>query len=67
MDETTTTVGASVGWSQVGFGYLHVFPFSARPGTPAARMPQLEKAVIKARAAGLRDKGQARLDRNNFV
>ena len=42
--------------------YLHVFPFSPRPGTPAARMPQLEKAVIKARAAGLRDKGQARLD-----
>jgi len=45
-----------------GLTYLHVFPFSARPGTPAARMPQLEKAVIKARAAGLRDKGQARLD-----
>jgi len=45
-----------------GLTYLHVFPFSPRPGTPAARMPQLDKAVIKARAAMLRDKGQARLD-----
>jgi len=36
--------------------YLHVFPYSPRPGTPAARMPQLEKAEIKARAARLRDK-----------
>tara|TARA_R110000744_G_scaffold1843_3_gene6733 strand:- start:53357 stop:54691 length:1335 start_codon:yes stop_codon:yes gene_type:complete len=36
--------------------YLHVFPYSPRPGTPAARMPQLEKSVIKARAARLRDK-----------
>ena len=32
----------------------HVFPFSARPGTPAARMPQVPHAVIKARAAALR-------------
>ena len=45
-----------------GLTYLHVFPFSPRPGTPAARMPQLEKSVIKARAARLRDKGQSRLD-----
>ena len=45
-----------------GLTYLHVFPFSARPGTPAARMPQLEKAVVKERAARLRQKGQARLD-----
>jgi len=45
-----------------GLTYLHVFPFSPRPGTPAARMPQLDKAVIKARAAMLRDKGQAQLD-----
>tara|TARA_R110000868_G_scaffold53928_1_gene169137 strand:- start:21879 stop:23213 length:1335 start_codon:yes stop_codon:yes gene_type:complete len=36
--------------------YLHVFPYSPRPGTPAARMPQLDKAEIKARAARLRDK-----------
>lgn len=32
----------------------HVFPYSPRPNTPAARMPQLDKAVIKARAADLR-------------
>jgi threonylcarbamoyladenosine tRNA methylthiotransferase MtaB len=41
--------------------YLHVFPFSPRPGTPAARMPQLEQGVIKRRAALLREKGEARL------
>ena len=45
-----------------GLTYLHVFPFSPRPGTPAARMPQLEKQVIKERAARLRQKGEARLD-----
>ncbi|HEX2802974.1 MAG TPA: MiaB/RimO family radical SAM methylthiotransferase [Sphingomicrobium sp.] len=32
----------------------HVFPFSPRPGTPAARMPQLDRQVVKARAARLR-------------
>ncbi len=45
-----------------GLTYLHVFPFSPRPGTPAARMPQLEKHVVKDRAAQLRAKGQQRLD-----
>jgi len=45
-----------------GLTYLHVFPFSARPGTPAERMPQLEKSIIKERAALLRQKGEARLD-----
>ncbi|MCL6251269.1 MiaB/RimO family radical SAM methylthiotransferase [Altererythrobacter sp. KTW20L] len=34
--------------------HLHVFPYSPRPGTPAARMPQVDKATIKARAADLR-------------
>ncbi len=33
----------------------HVFPFSARPGTAAARMPQLERETVKARAARLRE------------
>ena len=33
----------------------HVFPFSPRPGTPAARMPQLPREVVKARAARLRE------------
>lgn len=37
--------------------WLHVFPFSPRPGTPAARMPQLNGATIKARAAQLRAAG----------
>jgi threonylcarbamoyladenosine tRNA methylthiotransferase MtaB len=39
--------------------HLHVFPFSPRKGTPAARMPQLPKPVIKERAARLREKGGA--------
>lgn len=43
--------------------YLHVFPFSPRPGTPAARMPQVERAAIKERAARLRAKGDACLHR----
>lgn len=37
--------------------YLHVFPYSPRPGTPAARMPQVDKAVAKARAGRLRELG----------
>ncbi|MDG1183556.1 MAG: tRNA (N(6)-L-threonylcarbamoyladenosine(37)-C(2))-methylthiotransferase MtaB [Tateyamaria sp.] len=37
--------------------WLHVFPYSPRPGTPAARMPQLDGSTIKARAARLRDAG----------
>jgi threonylcarbamoyladenosine tRNA methylthiotransferase MtaB len=40
---------------------LHVFPFSARPGTPAARMPQLDARLIKERAARLRARGEAAL------
>ncbi|WP_018183002.1 tRNA (N(6)-L-threonylcarbamoyladenosine(37)-C(2))-methylthiotransferase MtaB [Kaistia granuli] len=44
-----------------GLTHLHVFPFSPRPGTPAARMPQLDSATIKARAARLREKGRATL------
>jgi threonylcarbamoyladenosine tRNA methylthiotransferase MtaB len=47
---------------ECGLTYLHVFPFSARPGTPAARMPQLDKAIIKDRAGRLREKGRERLD-----
>jgi threonylcarbamoyladenosine tRNA methylthiotransferase MtaB len=42
-----------------GFAYLHVFPFSARNGTPAARMPQVPKPAAKERAAMLRLKGAA--------
>jgi threonylcarbamoyladenosine tRNA methylthiotransferase MtaB len=38
----------------------HVFPFSARPNTPAARMPQLEREIVKARAARLREAAASR-------
>lgn len=38
--------------------FLHAFPYSPRPGTPAARMPQLDKSLIKERAARLRAAGQ---------
>ncbi|MBX6328019.1 MAG: tRNA (N(6)-L-threonylcarbamoyladenosine(37)-C(2))-methylthiotransferase MtaB [Pseudolabrys sp.] len=44
-----------------GLTQLHVFPFSPRPGTPAARMPQLDRSVIKERARRLREKGEAAL------
>jgi threonylcarbamoyladenosine tRNA methylthiotransferase MtaB len=44
-----------------GLTFLHVFPFSPRPGTPAARMPAVEGAVVKRRAALLRAKGAERL------
>jgi threonylcarbamoyladenosine tRNA methylthiotransferase MtaB len=42
-----------------GLAFLHVFPFSSRAGTPAARMPQLPRPIVKERAQRLRDKGQA--------
>ena len=44
--------------AECGIANLHVFPYSPRPGTPAARMPQLDRAVIKARAARLREFGR---------
>jgi threonylcarbamoyladenosine tRNA methylthiotransferase MtaB len=43
--------------------YLHVFPFSPRPGTPAALMPQLPRALVRERAARLRAAGEAGLSR----
>ena len=46
-----------------GISFLHVFPFSARPGTPAARMPQLDRVIVKERAQRLREKGEAALRR----
>ena len=39
--------------------FLHVFPYSERPGTPAARMPAVPKPERRARAARLREAGQA--------
>jgi len=47
-----------------GLTHLHVFPFSPRPGTPAARMPQLRRAVIKERAMRLRERGAEALVRH---
>jgi threonylcarbamoyladenosine tRNA methylthiotransferase MtaB len=44
-----------------GLTFLHVFPFSPRPGTPAARMPQVRREVAKERARRLRQKGEAAL------
>jgi len=46
-----------------GLTYLHVFPYSARKGTPAAKMPQVPGPVRKERAARLRAAGEAALDR----
>ena len=45
--------------AECGLTWLHVFPYSPRPGTPAARMPQVAGAAIKDRAARLRDIGAA--------
>jgi threonylcarbamoyladenosine tRNA methylthiotransferase MtaB len=47
-----------------GLTHLHVFPFSPRPGTPAARMPQTAREVVKDRARRLREKGAAALSRH---
>ena len=46
---------------ECGLTFLHVFPFSPRKGTPAARMPQVERGEIKARAQRLREKGDRAL------
>ena len=47
-----------------GLTHLHVFPFSARAGTPAARMPQVRREIVKERARRLRAKGEAALRRH---
>lgn len=57
--ETEEMFGNAVGLAeQAAIAHLHVFPYSPRPGTPAARMPQLDRALIKERAARLREAGQ---------
>lgn len=48
---------------ECGLTFLHVFPYSPRPGTPAARMPQVAGGAIKARAKQLRAAGEAALRR----
>jgi threonylcarbamoyladenosine tRNA methylthiotransferase MtaB len=49
---------------ECGLTHLHVFPFSPRPGTPAARMPQVAREEIKERARRLREAGEAALLRH---
>ena len=49
---------------EAGLAFLHVFPYSARPGTPAARMPAVTGVVVKARAARLRAAGDLALARH---
>lgn len=55
FQQTCDIVGAC------GLTYLHVFPYSARKGTPAARMPQVAPATIKRRAGELRTLGEVAL------
>lgn len=50
---------------ECGLTFLHVFPYSPRKGTPAAKMPQVSQAIRKARAARLRALGEER--RNAFL
>ncbi|MEM6669309.1 MAG: tRNA (N(6)-L-threonylcarbamoyladenosine(37)-C(2))-methylthiotransferase MtaB [Pseudomonadota bacterium] len=47
---------------ECGLTYLHVFPYSPRKGTPAARMPQVAREEVKERAKRLRTLGQTRLE-----
>ena len=45
--------------AEADLAFLHVFPFSPRPGTPAARMPRVDPVIVKDRAARLRAAGDA--------
>jgi threonylcarbamoyladenosine tRNA methylthiotransferase MtaB len=47
--------------AECGLAFVHVFPYSPRPGTPAARMPQLPNPVVRERAARLRSVAEAAL------
>jgi threonylcarbamoyladenosine tRNA methylthiotransferase MtaB len=48
---------------EAGITYLHVFPFSPRPGTPAAKMPQVAGNLRKERAGRLREAGEKQLQK----
>ncbi|MFT4184153.1 MAG: tRNA (N(6)-L-threonylcarbamoyladenosine(37)-C(2))-methylthiotransferase MtaB [Rhizobium sp.] len=64
--ETEEMFANAVGLAEeADIAHLHVFPYSPRPGTPAARMPQLDRGLIKERAARLREAGQ-RLHRSHL-
>jgi threonylcarbamoyladenosine tRNA methylthiotransferase MtaB len=45
--------------SEIGLPWLHVFPYSAREGTPAAKIPPVDGKIVKARAKALREAGAA--------
>jgi len=62
-DEAAFQNGADL-VDEIGLAYLHVFPYSARQGTPAARMPQIPMQIRRARAAELRRRGEAGLRRH---
>jgi threonylcarbamoyladenosine tRNA methylthiotransferase MtaB len=63
--ETETMFGRSLDLvEECGLTHLHVFPFSPRPGTPAARMPQVPREVVKERARRLRECGETALRRH---
>jgi threonylcarbamoyladenosine tRNA methylthiotransferase MtaB len=62
--ETEEMFGRSLSLvEECGLSLLHVFPFSPRPGTPAARMPQQPRPAVQERAARLREAGAAALRR----
>ena len=46
---------------ECNISFLHVFPFSPREGTPASRMPQLNREIIKKRAKILRELGNEQI------
>lgn len=47
--------------AEAGLTYIHAFPYSPRPGTPAARMPQVDKAIARQRATLLRQAGDSQV------
>jgi threonylcarbamoyladenosine tRNA methylthiotransferase MtaB len=49
--------------AEANLTYIHAFPYSPRPGTPAARMPQVDKAVARARARRLRALGNQQIEK----
>ena len=60
--ETDAMFANSLGLvDDAGLSRLHVFPYSPRAGTPAAKMPQLPRPIIRQRAARLREKGEIAL------
>jgi len=48
--------------SEIGIPWLHVFPYSPRESTPAAKMPPVNGTIIKARAKDLREEGSIQVN-----